>query len=107
MQMDVQNVQIVTRRSKLGLPGSRNCTKHIITPRTAGILLQRSNEIKKKLKNGTLDGFLCPRPTFVASTVQPIPLIRSLPIADTATPQSDNVIPCKQMGCESKWVSFY
>ena len=25
----------------------------------------------------------------------------------TADPQSDNVIPCKQMGCESKWVSFY
>src|ERR1700733_12139348 len=26
---------------------------------------------------------------------------------ETANPQSDNVIPCKQMGCESKWVSFH
>jgi hypothetical protein len=34
----------------------------------------------KKLKNGTLDGFLRPRPTFVASTVQPIPLIRGFPV---------------------------
>ena len=24
---------------------------------------------------------------------------------ETATPQSNNAIPCKQMGCESKWVS--
>ncbi|KAF8226994.1 hypothetical protein L208DRAFT_1064552, partial [Tricholoma matsutake] len=22
---------------------------------------------------------------------------------ETADPKSDNVIPCKQMGCESKW----
>jgi hypothetical protein len=26
---------------------------------------------------------------------------------ETADPQSDNVIPCKQMGCKSKWVSFH
>ena len=34
------------------------------------------------MKNGTLDGFLCPRPTFVTSTVQRIPSICSLPVAD-------------------------
>ena len=34
------------------------------------------------MKNGTLDGFLCPRPTFVTSTVQCIPSICSLPVAD-------------------------
>jgi hypothetical protein len=26
---------------------------------------------------------------------------------EVTTPQSEDVIPCKQMGCESKWVSFY
>jgi len=36
---------------------------------------------RKKLKNGTLHGFLRPRPTFVASTVQPIPMIHSFPVA--------------------------
>lgn len=40
---------------------------------------------KKRLKNGTLDGFLCPRPAFIASTVQPIPLIRSLPVPGECT----------------------
>jgi hypothetical protein len=39
---------------------------------------------KKNLKNGTLDGFLRPRPAFIASTVQPIPLIHSLPVAEGA-----------------------
>ncbi|KAF8231119.1 hypothetical protein L208DRAFT_1399376 [Tricholoma matsutake] len=38
---------------------------------------QREN---KRLKNRTLDGFLCPRPAFIASSVQPIPLICSLPV---------------------------
>jgi hypothetical protein len=66
IQMDVQNVWIVMRRSKLGLLDPRTCTKHIITPRTAKIPLQRSNKIYKKIKNGTLDGFLHPRLTFIA-----------------------------------------
>jgi hypothetical protein len=33
--------------------------------------------------------------------------LRTCVCGETATPQSDNVIACKQMGCESKWVSFY
>jgi len=33
--------------------------------------------------------------------------LRTCVCGETADPQSDNVIPCKQMGCESKWVSFY
>ena len=85
MQTDVLNVQIVTRRLKSGQPGYRTCTKHIVTRRTVVILSQRSNEIKKKQKNSTLDGFLRPRPAFVASTVQPIPIIHSLPVTEEGT----------------------
>ena len=33
--------------------------------------------------------------------------LRTCVCGETADPLSDNVIPCKQMGCESKWVSFY
>ena len=44
------------------------------------ITMAKKRQEKKRLKNGTLDGFLCPRPAFIASTVQPIPLIRSLPV---------------------------
>ena len=33
--------------------------------------------------------------------------LRTCVCGKTADPQSDNVIPCKQMRCESKWVSFY
>ncbi|KAF8232886.1 hypothetical protein L208DRAFT_1396639 [Tricholoma matsutake] len=40
---------------------------------------------KKRLKNGTLDGCLCPRPAFIALTVQPIPLIRILPVLGECT----------------------
>ena len=32
---------------------------------------------------------------------------RTCVCGETADPQSENVIPCKQMGCESKWVSIY
>jgi hypothetical protein len=33
--------------------------------------------------------------------------LRTCVCGETADPQSENVIPCKQMGCESKWVSIY
>jgi hypothetical protein len=83
MQMDVQNMQIVMRRSKSGLPGSRTCTKHIVTPRTAVILLQRRSEIKKNSRTEHWMGFYAPGQHFSTTvTVQPIPLVRSLPVAD-------------------------
>ncbi|KAF8239109.1 hypothetical protein L208DRAFT_1386596, partial [Tricholoma matsutake] len=52
----------------------------------------KKQQEKKRLKNGTLDGFLCPRLAFIALTVQPIPLICSLPVpgkyASTALPSA-------------------
>ena len=33
--------------------------------------------------------------------------LRTCVCGEVTTPQSEDVIPCKQMGCESEWVSFY
>ena len=42
--------------------------------------MAKKQQEKKRFKNGTLDGFLCPRPAFIAFTMQPIPLIHILPV---------------------------
>ena len=77
---------------KVGTAGIQNMHKTHWNSQNCQNTIAKKQWEKKRLKNGTLDGFLCPRPAFIASTVHP---------------QSDNVIPCKQMGCESKWVSFH
>ena len=58
MQMDAQNVQIVTRRSKLGLPGSRTCTKCIGTPimMHKGALREESGEQALDVPQGDENG---------------------------------------------------
>ena len=128
--MDVQNVQIVARRSKLGLLGSRTCTKHIRTPKTAELLWQRSNKKKKDSRTVPWMNSLQPNSNVSLAGMSDLEGLRHMEVeptgrskrkrqafaigdlrtcicGKTADPQFDNVIPCKQMGCESKWVSFY
>ena len=47
--------------------------------------IAKKQQEKKRFKNRTLDGFLCPRLAFIASTVQHIPLIHSLPVPGECT----------------------
>ncbi|KAF8221981.1 hypothetical protein L208DRAFT_1414187, partial [Tricholoma matsutake] len=78
---------------KVGTARIQNMHKtHWNSQNCQNTIAKKQQEKKKRLKNGTLDGFLCPRLAFIASTVQPIPLICSLPVpgecASTALPSA-------------------
>jgi hypothetical protein len=74
------------KKIKVGTAGVQNMHKKHRSSQNCKNTIAKKHREKKNLKNSTLDGFLRPKPAFVMSTVQSIPLIRSFPAAGEGAP---------------------
>jgi len=71
---------------KVGTAGVQNMHKKHRNSQNCKNTIAKKHREKKNLKNSTLDGFLRPKPAFITSTVQSIPLIRSFPAVGEGAP---------------------